>query len=276
MAMPEGKLVKAYILPGLPHLVFGEKVGRWAGLRRAFQAAGKAIRDAKPDVVMIFSTQWISVLGHLFQALPNPKGVHVDENWHHLGEIPFDFRVDVDLAHKAVEAAGSKGLQARAVNYEGFPVDTGTLVVAHFLGGGQSIPLAGVSCNIYAGREDEFTLGRTTAEALRQTGRRAVVVACTGLSGHFFTQEIEPEKDRLSTDEDDQWNRKMLDRMAQGKNAEAVEAAGEFAGATGADMGFKAFYWLMGALGTTSVPGKVLAYGPIWGTGAAVVEYDLG
>jgi hypothetical protein len=40
-------------------------------------------------------------------------------------------------------------------------------------------------------------------------------------------------------------------------------------------MGFKAFAWLMGVLGTPVTPGKVLGYGPVWGTGAAVVEYAL-
>jgi hypothetical protein len=38
-------------------------------------------------------------------------------------------------------------------------------------------------------------------------------------------------------------------------------------------MGFKAFAWLMGTLGTPKLPGNILAYGPVWGTGAAVVEY---
>jgi 2-aminophenol/2-amino-5-chlorophenol 1,6-dioxygenase alpha subunit len=275
MAMPEGKIVQAYILPGLPHLVLGGKNRPWAELQSAMETAGKSIRAAKPDVVVTFSTQWISVLGHLFQALPNPKGIHVDENWHHLGEIPFDFQVDLDLAQKAVEAAGQRGLQARAVNFEGFPVDTGTLVVNHFLGK-DGIRMSGVSCNIYAGRDDELELGAATAEAVRKSGRRAVLVACTGFSGHFFTTEIAADSDRVSKDEDDQWNRRLLDLISQGKNKEAIELAGDFAAATGADMGFKAFYWLMGALGTPAVRGKVLAYGPIWGTGAAVVQYDLG
>ncbi|HXE89973.1 MAG TPA: hypothetical protein VNK82_03320 [Terriglobales bacterium] len=272
--MPEGKIVQAYILPGLPHLVLGGKAKPWTGLQNAMETAGNNIRSAKPDVVVIFSTQWISVLGHLFQGLPNPKGIHVDENWHHLGEIPFDFQVDVELAQQAVEAAGRRNLQARAVNFEGFPVDTGTLVVNHFLGK-DGIRLGGVSCNIYAGRDDELALGAATAEAVRSSGRRAVLVACTGLSGHFFTTEIAAESDRISKDEDDQWNRKLLDHIGQGRNQDAVELAGEFAAATGADMGFKAFYWLMGALGTPAIPGKVLAYGPIWGTGAAVVQYEL-
>jgi 2-aminophenol/2-amino-5-chlorophenol 1,6-dioxygenase alpha subunit len=68
----------------------------------------------------------------------------------------------------------------------------------------------------------------------------------------------------------------MLDLITQGRNAEVLAQSKEFAQAAVADMGFKAFAWLMGVLGTPSTPGKVLAYGPVWGTGAAVVEYTIG
>ena len=63
--------------------------------------------------------------------------------------------------------------------------------------------------------------------------------------------------------------------IAQGKNAAVLSLSSEYAHAAVADMGFKAFAWLMGVLGTPESKGQVLAYGPIWGTGAAVVEYVL-
>jgi hypothetical protein len=40
-------------------------------------------------------------------------------------------------------------------------------------------------------------------------------------------------------------------------------------------MMFKGFSWLLGAIGRSDVHGRVLGYGPLWGTGAAVVEWDL-
>ena len=47
----------------------------------------------------------------------------------------------------------------------------------------------------------------------------------------------------------------------------------EYAAKSGADMQFKSYYWLMGAIGADRVKGKVLGYGSIWGSGAAVVEF---
>jgi 2-aminophenol/2-amino-5-chlorophenol 1,6-dioxygenase alpha subunit len=95
------------------------------------------------------------------------------------------------------------------------------------------------------------------------------------LSARFFTEEIDPYTDHISRAEDEVWNRRVLGLIAQGKNAEVLAVSAEYAQAAVVDMGFKAFAWLMGVLGTPAIQGHVLAYGPIWGTGATVVEYAL-
>ena len=273
--MLKDTIQRAYLVPGLPHLVSNITVESWETLRRGFRQAGERIKGLQPDVIVIYSTQWISVLGHSFQTNPNPKGLHVDENWYEMGNFPFDLRVDADLGTRAAEIASSLGLATKTVNYEGFPLDTGTLVALRFLDPDSTIPVAVVSCNIYAGQEDSLTLGRAMRQAIAASGKRAVVVACTALSGRFFTEELEPRTDYISRAEDDTWNRRVLDLIAQGRNAEVLTVSAEYAQAAVADMGFKAFAWLMGVLGTPATPGSVLAYGPIWGTGAAVVEYSL-
>src|SRR5207253_6878708 len=106
----------------------------------------------------------ISVLGHLFQADPNPKGLHVDDNWYEFGDFPFDLRCDVEVGSGAATVANSIGLSAKTVNYRGFPIDTGSLVALRFLNPDSKIPVSFVSCNIYAGQADSITLGK----AMRQ------------------------------------------------------------------------------------------------------------
>jgi 2-aminophenol/2-amino-5-chlorophenol 1,6-dioxygenase subunit alpha len=273
--MPQGTIQRAYLVPGLPHLVSHQAVESWEALRRALHQAGGQITALQPDVLVLYSTQWISVLGHSFQTNPNPKGLHVDENWYEMGDFPFDLRVDVALGARAAEVASSLGLATKTVNYQGFPLDTGTLVALRFLDPDGAVPISIVSCNIYAGQEDSLMLGRAVRQAIEESGKRAVVVACTALSARFFTEEIDPYTDHLSRTEDEVWNRRVLGLIAQGKNAEVLTVSAEYAQAAVADMGFKAFAWLMGVLGTPAIQGNVLAYGPIWGTGAAVVEYAL-
>jgi 2-aminophenol/2-amino-5-chlorophenol 1,6-dioxygenase alpha subunit len=276
--MPEGQIVKGYIMPGMPHVMLPTESASRRELRDACRVAGANTQEARPDVLVIFSTQWVSVLGHLIQARPNPTGLHVDENWYDLGNLPYDFRTDLELARRTIDLGTAAGLQVRPVDYEGFPVDTGTLVALNFLNPRNEIPVVCVSCNIYSGRDEELKLGQAAADAVRALGRRAVVVASTGLSGHYFTREITDDEDRIVTEQDDAENRKLLDLMAAGKVVDAMDLVPEYAAKTGADMQFKSYYWLMGAIGSgrvnSKISGKVLGYGSIWGSGAAVVEFS--
>jgi 2-aminophenol/2-amino-5-chlorophenol 1,6-dioxygenase subunit alpha len=276
--MPEGQIVKGYIMPGMPHVTLPAQSTSRRELRDACRMAGANVREARPDVLVIFSTQWVSVLGHLVQARPNPTGLHVDENWYDLGNLPYDFRTDLELARKTIDLGTAAGLQVRPVDYEGFPVDTGTLVALNFLNPKNETPVVCVSCNIYSGRDEELKLGQAAADAVRTLGRRAVMVASTGLSGHYFTREINDDEDRIVNEEDDAANRRLLDLIAAGNWGDAMALVPEYAAKTGADMQFKSYYWLMGAIGARAkgkVTGKVLGYGSIWGSGAAVVEFTV-
>jgi 2-aminophenol/2-amino-5-chlorophenol 1,6-dioxygenase alpha subunit len=272
--MSPGKISKAYLVPGLPHLVFGKKLQAWTELVRGYEQAGDNCRKSKPDVLVTYSTQWISVLGHSFQTHPNPSGIHVDENWYDLGDLPFSAKVDVDLTKQMASKAAGKGLATKLINFDGFPLDTGTIVAQHFLNADGSVPVAVLSSNVYANAADSMKLGAAVSEAIQESGRNAVLVACTGMSGRFHTTEIDFKKDEFSNAADDEWNRRLLKMMEAGKCGEVLDVMGDFAANTMADMQFKAFAWLMGALGVAKARGKVLAYGPIYGTGAAVVEFD--
>src|SRR5437762_5712540 len=180
--MLKGTIQRAYLVPGLPHLVSDVAVESWQALRHGLYQAGKQVTALQPDVLVLYSTQWISVLGHSFQTNPNPKGLHVDENWYEMGDFPFNLRVDAALGARAAEVASSLGLATKTVNYQGFPLDTGTLVALRFLDPDGAVPISIVSCNIYAGQEDSLTLGRAVRQAIEESGKRAVVVACTALS----------------------------------------------------------------------------------------------
>jgi 2-aminophenol/2-amino-5-chlorophenol 1,6-dioxygenase subunit alpha len=270
--MSGASVERAYMVPGLPHLVFGN--GTWEPLKDALKTAGENARAGKPDVLVIYSGQWISVLGHSFQADPNPKGLHVDENWYDMGDFPYSFKVDVQLATTAAEYAQMVGLATKLVNYEGFPIDTGTLVTLKYFNPDNKIPVMIVSSNIYANAEDSNKLGKAVGEAIRKTGRKAVLINCSGLSYRFHTEEIEAKSDRIASESDDKWNRRVLDLIKEGKLTEVVKISDEYAKSAGPEMMFKGFHWMMGALGDKEVRGNVMAYGPVWGTGAAVVEFQ--
>jgi 2-aminophenol/2-amino-5-chlorophenol 1,6-dioxygenase alpha subunit len=274
LVTPEGSLLTAcYVVPGLPHpLLAPEKSPGWSQLRESYDVVRKEIEASDAEMILYFSTQWLTVLGYLFQADPNPKWTLVDHNWHEFGSIHYDFKVDAAFASAYAAEVKELGHYVREVNYRGFPIDTGTIVAQKLLNPGNRIPAAMASCNMYAEKQETLSIGQAAMRAIEKHGKRTVVVLISGLSSRFETRDIDPLHDRLSSQKDDEWNRKILEIMGEGRLEDVAEVAREYSKQANADMGFKGIWWLNGLCGKTNdFEGRVFDYQPIWGTGAGLV-----
>jgi len=129
-----------------------------------------------------------------------------------------------------------------------------------------------VSCNLYA---DPDVLATVAAAGVAAAGdRRVAVVAVSGLSSGLIPRWITPAEDRIAEPEHDRWNRKVLDALAAGPDVtDVAPLRAEFARAAQADSQFRAHAFLTGS-GAARGKAEVLAYGPVWGTGAAVVWWE--
>lgn len=262
-----------YLVPGLPHMLLAsERSPGWRSLRESFEAVRREIEASDAEMILYFSTQWLSVLGYLFQADPEPEWTLVDHNWHEFGSIPYKFRIDTDFARIYAQEVKAMGHYVREVNYRGFPIDTGSVVAQKLLNPVNRLPAAMASCNMYAEKQETLSIGQAALRALEKHGKRAVVVVVSGLSSRFHTREIEPREDRISSLKDDEWNRKVLEILGEGRLEDVAEVTREFARQANADMGFKGIWWLNGLCGKTNAfAGHVFDYQPVWGTGAALV-----
>ncbi|MEO6487585.1 MAG: Rid family detoxifying hydrolase [Thermoanaerobaculia bacterium] len=265
---------KAYIVPGQPHILLGAaKNDGWASLRKSYEAVGREIAASGAELLLVYSTQWFSVIGHLFQVDPRPKWTLVDQNWYELGEIPYEFRIDPAFGELYAKLAKERGMQASTVAYHGFPIDTGTVVALKLLNPDNAIPASVVSCNIYSERDESRALGAAGRAAIDLYGKKTIVVCVTNLSNRFEVAEIDPAKDRISSAKDDEWNRKILEMLGDGRLEDVAQVAREFGREANADMGFKAIWWLGALMGEHNrYDGKVWDYQPVWGTGSAIVE----
>ena len=268
-----GGAVAAYIVPGMPHpLLAPERSPGWQAIRNAFESARREIESIDADLLLLYSTQWISIIGHQIQAQPEPEWVHVDPEWHALGSLPYRFRMDAEFGAAYEQTARARGLHARTVAYHGFPIDTGTVVALQLLNPKNRLPASVVSCNMYADRGETLVLGKAAVDALAATGRRAVCVAVTALSNRLFTDRIDPATDRVSSLKDDEWNRKLLEILGEGRLEDVSQLARTITSQSNADQKLKAIWWLAAVMGQhNNFAGRVFDYQPIWGTGAAVV-----
>ena len=254
-------------------LLAPEKSPGWASLRASYEAVGREIAASGAELMLVYSTQWFSVIGHLFQTDPAPKWILVDQNWYQFGEIPYEFRVDSEFGKLYCAVCKQNGMQAATVNYHGFPIDTGTVVALKLLNPGNAIPASVVSCNIYAEREETRALGMAGRAAIEQYGKKTIVVVVTNLSNRYEVADIDPANDRVSSAKDDEWNRKILEMLGEGRLEDVAQVARDFAREANADMGFKAIWWLAALMGEHNrYDGKVWDYQAVWGTGNAIVE----
>lgn len=267
-------ITKAYIVPGQPHVLLGADQNEgWGKLNAAYKAVGKEIARSGAELMLVYSTQWFSVIGHLFQVDPKPAWTLVDQNWYELGEIPYEFRVDPEFGKLYASICKEHGMQAATVAYHGFPIDTGTVVALKLLNPDNAVPASVVSCNIYAEREETRALGYAARAAIESYGKKTIVVIVTNLSNRYEVADIDPAADRISSQKDDEWNRKILEMLGEGRLEDVAQVARDFAREANADMGFKAIWWLGAVMGEhNKYDGKVWEYQPVWGTGSAIVE----
>lgn len=265
----------ALIVPGLPHpLLAPDTNTHRRALRDAVDRAAERVAAVKPDVLLLYSTMWPSVIGHQVLAHPEPTWRHVDELFHDLGTIAYRFPVDVELAHAWVRAGTDRGLAIRDVAYDGFPVDTGSVVALELLDPEHRIPAVVCSSNVYADRAETLVLAKAARDALAATGRRAVVVVVSTLSNRLFTDWIDPADDRIHSAKDDEWNRKLLEMLADGRVEDVAQLSRTIHQQLRVKkvVNFKPMWFLSALTGAhNDHTGEVLAYAPVHGAGCAVV-----
>lgn len=266
-------ITKALLVPGLPQLLLApERSPGWQKLRQAYEAARAEIEATPADLILYCSTQWLSVLGYTFQADPAPEWTHVDHNFHELGSMKYKFRIDPAFARAYADEVKRQGHHTMLAAYQGFPVDTGTIVAQKLLNPQNRLPAAMVSCNMYAEKSETVDIGRAGLRALEKTGQRAIVVLVSSLSNRYFIKDVPPAEDHVSSAKDDEWNRKICELLAEGRLEDVSQVARDFGREANGDMGFKGIWWLNGLCGETNAfSGKLHGYGAIFGTGGAVV-----
>ena len=263
-------------VPPHPHpLLCPEANEGYGRLRAAYDQCRKRIEESEADLIIVYSTTWPSIIGHQFQANPNSEWVHVDDDFHYLGSMPYSFTMDADFAAACVEKAESRGLQARTVNYDAFPIDTGSITALSLLNPDNRLPATIVSSNMYANRSETIVLGKAIRDALNEGERKAVIVVVSSLSNRMFTEPIDPSEDRIHSQKDDDWNMKILEFFQDGRLEDLSQLSREIHGQIRVQkvVAYKPAWWLAATMGQhNNYSGEVLAYEALHGSGGAVIQ----
>lgn len=268
--------LKSFLIPGLPHLLL-KPSGKleWQKLRLALDKVKSEIRDLNPDLIMIYSTYWSSIIGHQIQARENIKWTLVDDEWHSLGSIKYEMKSDVEFAKDLSENCNKRGLLTKLTDYEGFPVDTGTVVANSLINPNNKFKTCVVSSNIYSDRQETQVLGKAVRQTISDSGKKVIVVVVSSLSNRYRLEPLDECDDKISSLKDNEWNLKILEFLSHGRLEDVSQLSRQFhreARVTKKVVNFKPFWWWSAATGqNNNYTGEVYEYQPIHGTGAAVV-----
>ena len=264
-----------YVPPHPQPLLSPDANAGYSNLRAAFETCRKRIEESDADLIIVYSTTWPSVVGHQIQALKESIWTHVDDDFHYLGSMPYNFQIDSEFSHEYCSAAEKRGLHARTVEYEGFPIDTGSVVALSLLNPDNRIPACIVSSNMYANRSETIVLGKAANDALVSQGKKAVVVVVSSLSNRMFTEHIDPSEDRIHSSKDNEWNEKILEFFADGRLEDLSQLSREIHGQIRVQkvVAYKPAWWLAASMGQhNNYDGEVLAYEALHGSGGAVIK----
>jgi len=290
----KGEIVAGFLAPHPPHLVYAENPiqnepksrGGWEPLRWAYENCRQRIKELKPDVILVHSPHWQTVIGHHVTATPRLEGRSVDPIFPHLFRYDYGMDVDVELAAAIVDECKASGLEAKPMQNPKFRVDYGTIVSLHMLNPDWDIPVVGISANnspyFYddkIGQGEMSRLGHATAKAIAKTGRRAVLAASNTLSHLHFAQEPNaslPEdmsREHIQSQAQYEWDVKIINLLRAGKIDEFFEVMPQFCREAFAEIKAGGLTWMLEAMGRPRYGAKLHGYGTVIGTGNAVMEW---
>jgi 2-aminophenol/2-amino-5-chlorophenol 1,6-dioxygenase beta subunit len=296
MSTGPGKILGGWLAPHPPHLVYGENPpqneprsrGGWEPLRWAYDNCRSKLKAQKPDVILVHSPHWQTVVGHHVTAVPKLSGLSVDPIFPHLFRYKFEMKVDVELADAIYAEAKAAGLEARKMQNPQFRVDYGSITSLHLMNPDWDIPVVCISANNSpyffddkTGQDEMTRLGEATRRAIEKTGRRAVLAASNTLSHFHFSREPNPElpedmsKEHVFSQSQYEWDVKIIELMRAGKTKELMGILPQFMREAFAEVKAGGLTWMLSAMGFPELRATLHGYGTVIGTGNAVMEWDM-
>jgi 2-aminophenol/2-amino-5-chlorophenol 1,6-dioxygenase alpha subunit len=199
----------------------------------------------------------------------------VDDEFHELGSIPYEFSFHKGFAKALCESSIAKGLSMKSVDYEGFPVDTGSVVALKLLNPQNEFKSSIVSSNIYADRAETVVLGKACKEALQSEKLSAVAIVVSTLSNRLHQKIIKPSEDKIHSLKDQEWNLKAIEFLRAGRLEDLSQLSRQIHKEARVKKvnNFKPLWWLSSLMGSHNrYTGNVFSYEPVYGTGCVVAS----
>jgi 3,4-dihydroxyphenylacetate 2,3-dioxygenase len=215
---------------------------------RGMHELAEVVAGLRPDVLIQASTHWVTTFNHYVLAHRRHKGILTSsEAPEIIAGLPYDFPGDPQLAGAIAAKGKEKGLPVISTAAEPFMLEYGTVNPVRYLTPEFDVPVIPVSSCILADIPECIRLGEAVAEAIRDSSKRAMVVASGALS-HKLVRGPE----RWPKDEDQILDHQFVELITQGRAAEMNFFFPSFCKTVDAEMGGRHLAVLLGATAALS------------------------
>lgn len=208
------------------------------------RALGRALRDAKPDLLVVNSSHWVCTFGWYATCQPWHVGVCVaDEAPDLIPGIPYRRKGDPEFASALVEEWQTQGIPGGRNDTPHYAWDYGSLVPLLYLDPEAEIPVVQIPSVIMADHAECMKAGRAVHSVATRLGKRVVFLASSAFTHDLVRgRHFMPKPERAALD------RRFIDQLKRGAVKEMSASFPEYSRAVVAEMGGKPLATLLGAL----------------------------
>lgn len=213
------------VVPHVPSICHEEKAPDFQrGIIEAMKKVSQQIDEIKPDVIVLISCHWQTTFDHYVNCNPVHQGsVTAHEAANLIGNVPYNYQGDPELAEQIVKAGREAGIPVEGVRDVTFEWDYGTLVPLRYLVPNEDIPIVNISVTLCASLEETNRLGQVIANILKESDKKAVFVA-SGALAHNLVRG----RHHMPTLSEHALNKEFVDLVMKKDFAKAYEMLPQF------------------------------------------------
>lgn len=160
----------------------GKEISLVPGLHRL---RNEVLDGLKPDTVVVLDSHWATTVEYVVTAHARRKGKYTSEELPRgISQVPYDLEGNPKLARSIAEKVRDYGTPCTPIDDPYLPIHYPTVNVAHYLNRGEEWLSIGM-CQT-AETDDNLSVGRGLAAAIRKSDRRVVLLASGSMSHTFY------------------------------------------------------------------------------------------
>ncbi len=249
-------IIAAGVVPHVPTLGLVQNTPDFQlTLAEGARALGRALRAAKPDLLVVNSAHWICTFGWYATSQAVHQGMCVaDEAPDLIPGIPYERKGDSAFAQALVAEWQAQGVPGGANDTPHYAWDYGSLVPLLYLDPDAALPVVQIPTVILSDHVECMKSGRAVHETAKRLGKRVAFIASSAFSHDLVRgRHFKPTPERAALDA------RFIDQLKRGALAEAIAWFPQYQRAVVAEMNGKPLATMLGALQAVADDGAMLA-----------------